>query len=215
MYPISNIILRAINGSKENKLRMVMNLGFKNLSKGVRRLEHLIHTGWCPEFIKDMLPSALGLEPKTIQRAFEDTHTQHREEEEDYRRRKDEHARTSFRPHIWIKHERENPQLGSVCIVGFAGIQHWKVIPLPDDIGCKPWIEQFRVVREEIGIHRLREGVDRSMFGGVLGYMYRKTYDNSFLFSNDGALVEVYSPKLTNPDVHVRVGKDLVRGGLL
>lgn len=215
MYPISKIILQAIDGCKENKLRIVKNLGFKNLSKGVRRLEHLINTGQCPDSLKDMLPFALELDPVAIHQAFEDTLTQQIKEEENSRSREVEYERRSFRPHIWIKHELEYPPLGSICIVGFVGIEHWKVIQLPEDIGCKPWSEQFSAVRGKIREHQLREHVDGSMFGRVLGYLYRKAFDSGFLFSIDGALVEIYSPKLINPNVYVSVGKVKVRGGLL
>jgi hypothetical protein len=207
MYPNSKIILQAINGSKENKLRLVKNLGFKNLNKGIRRLEHLIHTGQCPEPMRGKLPFALGLDLIDIQQAFQATFNQRREEAEDSRRRRDEYERRCFHPHIWIKHELENPPPGSICIVGFVGIEHWKVIQLPEDIGRKPWSEQFRVVRIKIRGHQHREEFNRSIFGGVLGYMYRKTFDDSFLFSIDGLLVEIYSAKVQNPDVNVRVGK--------
>ena len=215
MYPISKIILQAIDGRKENKLRIVKKLGFKNLNKGVRRLEHIIHTGQCSKSMRDMLPFALGLDHVAIQQALKVTLTQRREEEENSRRRRDEYERRCFRPHIWIKHELENPPLGSICIVGFVGIEHWKVIQLPEYVGRKPLSEQFRAVRGKIREHQRREDVDESMFGGVMGYLYRKTYDNSFLFSIDGSLAEIYSSKLNYPDLNIRVGKGKVRGGLL
>ena len=191
MYPISNIIFQVINGSKENKLRIVKNLNFKNLSKGLRRLDHLIYTGQCPGSMRDRLSIALGQNPEIIERAFKDTLIQQNKEEEESRIRREEQDRISFHPHIWIRHEFEKPPLGSICIVGFVGVEHWKVITLPEDIGLKSWSEQFRVVRGKMREHQRSEFVDRSMFGGVMGYLYRKTYDNSFLFSIDGALVEI------------------------
>ena len=81
----------------------------------------------------------LGIDPSAIQEAFEATLAQQREEEEKAR---EEYERKTFRPHIWIMHELENPPLGSICIVAFTGIEHWKVITLPEDIASLRWSEQ-------------------------------------------------------------------------
>lgn len=215
MYPISKMLLQTISGSTENKLSIVKKLGFKNLSKGLRRLDHLIHTGQCPESLRDKLPFALGLNPEVIERAFNDTLIRQNKEEEDARIRREEHDRTSFQPHIWIRHELENPPVGSICIVGFIGIEHWEVIQLPEDIMRNPWSQQFRLVREKIKKHQQREDVGRSIFGSVLGYLYRKTYDKGFLFSPDGTILEIYNSTLPHLDIQIRIGKERAPGKLL
>ncbi|MGE5446348.1 MAG: hypothetical protein ACM3SR_17435 [Ignavibacteriales bacterium] len=40
MYEISKLINRVISGNKELKREIVLRLGYKNLDKGYRRLEH-------------------------------------------------------------------------------------------------------------------------------------------------------------------------------
>lgn len=215
MYPISKIILQAISGSKENKLRIVNKLGYKNISKGLRRLDRLIYLGWCPESMRDRISYVLGLNPEVIEQAFKDTVTQKEEEEEESRVRREEYYRSSFQPHIWILHEFEKPPLGSICIVGFIGVERWKVLKLPKDIGCKPWSQQFRLVRENIREHQQSEDVGRGIFGKVLGYLYRNTYDKGFLFANDGALLQIFSPRLFNPDLNISVGNKTFRGDFL
>ena len=215
MYPISNLILQAINGSKENKLKIVKNLNFTNLSKGLRRLDQLIYTGQCPGSMRDRLPIALGLNPEVIERAFKDTLIQQKEEEEESRIRREEQDRFSFRPHIWICHEFEKPPLGSICIVGLIGIEHWKIIQLPDDIERKPWSKQFKLVREKIRENQQSEDVGRGIFGKVFGYLYRKAYVKGFIFSPDGDLLEIYSSKIPHLDIQVRLGKGNVLGRIL
>jgi len=213
MYPISALILRYTSRSKEEKLNIVKKLGgYKNLNKGLRRLEHLIQTGQCPDSLREKLPSVLGIDPSAIQEAFEATLAQQREEEEKAR---EEYERKTFRPHIWVKHELENPPLGSICIVAFIGIEHWKVITLPEDIASLRWSEQCWTLREKIREHQSQEYVDRSMFGKVTGYLYRKTYDDSLLFSTDGTLLEMYRPQISKPEVYLKVGNKKIRGGLL
>ncbi len=186
MYKISELILRYTSRSKEDKLNIVKKLGYKNLNKGFRRLDTLIQTGQCPDSLRKKLPTALGLEPSVIQKAYELTLNQLEEEEEKARRDREEYERRTFRPHIWVKHELEYPPLGSICIVGFLGIENWKVITLPEDISGLQWSEQCKTVREKIREHQSQEYVDTGLFRKVIEYIYRKTYDKSFLFSTNG-----------------------------
>ncbi len=86
MYKISELILRYTSRSKEDKLNIVKKLGYKNLNKGFRRLDTLIQTGQCPDSLRNKLPTALGLEPSVIQKAYEQTLNQLEEEEEKARR---------------------------------------------------------------------------------------------------------------------------------
>jgi len=214
MYQISELILRYTSRSKEDKLTIVKKLGYKNLNKGLHRLDHLIQTGQCPDSLRKKLPTALGLDPSVIQRAYELTLNQLEEQEEKARRDRESYERRMFRPHIWVKHELEYPPV-SICIVAFIGIEHWKVINLPEDIAGLRWSEQFKTIREKIIEHQSQEYVDKSMFGKVIGYIYRKTYDKSFLFSANGNLLEIYSPKVRKPEVYLEVGNKKIREGLL
>jgi len=72
MYPISALILRNISW-KTDKLSLIQKLGYKNLNKGLLRLEHLIQTGQCPDSLREKLPTVLGIDPSAIQEAFEAT----------------------------------------------------------------------------------------------------------------------------------------------
>jgi len=111
----------------------------------------------------------------------------------------------NFQPHLWIIHELKKPPLGCICIVGLLGLENWKSIPLPADISNRLWSEQFKVVRDKIMGHQLQENVDRNIFGKVMGYLYRKTYNENFLFAVDGYLKEIFSPKLSNLDVKLKI----------
>ena len=56
MYEISKLVNEVISQSKELKREVVLKLGYRNLNKGYRRLNALLETGECPEFIKERLP---------------------------------------------------------------------------------------------------------------------------------------------------------------
>jgi len=215
MYPISALILRYTSRSKKEKLNIVNKLGYKNLNKGLRRLDHLIQTGQCPDSVREKLPSVLGIDTSTIQEAFEATLAQQQDEKEKARRARDDHERKTFRPHLWVIHEREDPPVGSISIVAFIGIDHWKVITLPDDIASLRWSDQCCTIRKEIREHQSQEYVDRSMFGKVTGYLYRKTYEDSFLFNTEGIFIEKYRSHIYKPEIYLKLGNKKIRGGLL
>ena len=214
MYQISELIFRYLSDSKEDKLNIVKKLGYKNLNKGLRRLDKLIQTGECPDSLRKKLPAVLGLDPYAIEQAYELTLSQIEEQEEKATQNIESYERRMFRPHIWVKHELENPPLGTICIAAFIGIEHWKVIALPEYITDLRWSEQFKTLKNKIREHQSLEHVDKSMFGKVIGYIYRKTYDKSFLFSPNGNLLEIYTSKVRKPEVYLKVGYKEINEGL-
>jgi hypothetical protein len=204
MYEISKLINQVISGNKERKKDIVLKLGYKNLDKGYRRLYHLIETGECPEPMRKMLPTALGVEPQVVEDAFKTTSQQIAEEEELARRRQEEYERRTFKPHLWIEHELSRPK--SITMVLFAGVDNYKVVNLPDIINKLDWEYQVRVVEGTVRRHQQNKGTEDCMFGKVTGYVYRQTYDDSHLFSKDGKLLESNIGKFNKPESSLKIG---------
>ena len=215
MYEVSKLIIQVIGQSKETKREVVLKLGYKNLDKGYRRLYHLIETGECPEPIKKMLPTALGVLPQVVEDAFETTARQKQEEVEIARRCQEEYERRIFKPHLWIEHVRKRPPVGTICIVAFIGIENFKVLNLPKNINQLDWSEQIRLVQERIRLHQKEEGTDDHIFGRVEGYIYRQTYNESFMFSRDGVLLKRDIGKVHIPEVSLKIGNKEISSGLL
>jgi hypothetical protein len=208
MYEISKLINQFISGNKQRKREIVLNLGYKNLDKGYRRLYHLIETGECPELMRKMLPTALGVEPQVVEDAFKATAQQIAEEVELTRRRQEEYERRTFKPHLWIEHELSRPR--SIAMAGLSGINSFKIVSLPEGINQLSWNEQKRVVRWAIRQHQQNKGPEDCMFGKVTGYVYRQTYDDSHLFSKDGKLLESNIGKFHKPESSLKiVGKEV------
>lgn len=213
MYEISKLINQVISGNKERKRDIVLKLGYKNLDKGYRRLDHLIETGECPESIKNMLPSALELDPQVVKDAFEATARQKEEELELARRRQEEYERRTFKPHLWIEHELSRPK--SITMVLFTGVDNYKVVNLPDIIDKLEWEYQVRVVEDTIRQHKQNKGTEDFMFGKVTGYVYRQTYDDSHLFSKNGKLLESSIGKFKKPESSLKIGGKEVNAQLI
>jgi hypothetical protein len=156
MYEICKLINQVISGNKEHKREIVMKLRYKNLDKSYRRLDHLIETVESRESIKNMLPSALGLDPQVVKDAFEATATQKEEELELARRYQEEYERRTFKPHLWIEHELSRPKSITMAVV--SGVDNSKVVNLPEVINKLSWEYQVRVVEETMRQHQQNKG---------------------------------------------------------
>jgi len=215
MYAISKLINEVISSSKERKREVILRLDYKNLHKGYRRLNNLIETGECPMSLKDMLPKALNVDEELIDGAFKLTAQQKAKEAELDRKRTEEYERKSFVPHIWIENELEYPSGAKFWYVAFLGIDKFKVLPLPENINDMDWELQESLVKERILQHQKDCNSNDAIFGRVTGYTYRQTYDDSFLFSIDGKLLQRRTEKLDKPELYIEVDNKKISGGLL
>lgn len=111
MSPVNQHVLpiEALIGSRLEELGLrpvdvVRACGYKNVSKGLRRLEAL-RAGYfsSSSFLVSALPAILDVDPKEIERAISDT-------EQHFEKAAEEAYRASFVPHAIIKTDRERPE---------------------------------------------------------------------------------------------------------
>ncbi|MGE5446350.1 MAG: hypothetical protein ACM3SR_17445 [Ignavibacteriales bacterium] len=121
--------------------------------------------------MKKMLPRALGLNPQVVEDAFETTAQQRQEELELDRKRLEEYERRTFKPHLWIEHERKGPPVGTICIIAFIGIENYKVLNLSKNINELEWGEQVGLVQDRIRLHQKEESTQDDIFEKVEGYI--------------------------------------------
>ena len=101
--------------------------------------------------------------------------------------RREEILRRSYMPHLWINHSLIKPRYKS--LVDHMGLEHWKVLSLPNWITKLSWDDQIDKVGEMIQRHQSETGGFDDMFGDITDYIYCRSYDDSFLFSVEGELV--------------------------
>jgi len=215
MYKISKLVNEVISQSKERKREVVVSLGYKNLHKGYRRLNTLIETGECPMSLKDMLPKALNVDEELVNTAFKLTAQQKAKEAELDRKRTEEYERKSFVPHIWIENELEYPSGAKFWYVAFLGIDKFKILPLPENINEMDWETEQSAVKKRVLQHQKGINGDDAIFGWVTGYTYRQTYDDSYLFSVDGKLLQRRTEKVDKPEMFIEIGNRSISGGLI
>ena len=111
MYEISRLINQVIGGERNKKRDIVRGLGFEHdLLEGYNRLENLFRTGRCHEKIRKRLPKTLNLLPNRVKEALEETTREVERQKEISLSRREEYARRTFRPYLWINHIYSQPK---------------------------------------------------------------------------------------------------------
>jgi hypothetical protein len=187
MYEISRLINHVIGGQRNRKRDMVRGLGFEDdLIEGYNRLENLFRTGRCHEKIRKRLPKTLNLMPKRVKEALDQTAKEVEKQKEISLRRREEYARRTFRPYLWINHIYSQPKHRAV--VDHVGLEYWKMIDLPKDINKLSLDEQLERIHRIIIDHQRETGAYDDMFGRITGYVFCRSYDESYLFTVKGEL---------------------------
>jgi len=188
MYEISKLINNVIGGDRSRRRDIVRKMGFSNdLIEGYNRLENIIQTGNCKAKIRKRLPKTLNLLPKVVDDALDATAKKLEKQRQIALRRREEYERKYFRSHIWINHIYSKPR--DKCLVDHMGLEHWKVLNLPERIGELSWEHQVRIVRKAIRRHMEENGGYDDMFGRIRSFIYCKGYDESYLFTIEGNLI--------------------------
>jgi hypothetical protein len=188
MYEISRLINHVIGGERNRKRDMVRGLGFKDdLIEGYNRLENLVRTGRCNEKIRKRLPKTLNLMPQLVTEALEETAREVEKQKEISLKRREEYARRTFRPYLWINHIFSKPK--DKALVDHIGLEHWKMIDLPKDINEAGLDDQVERIHRIIIDHQRESGGYDDMFGRITDYIFCRGYDESYLFTVKGELV--------------------------
>lgn len=187
MYEISRLINQVIGENRSRKRAVVRELGFEDdLIEGYNRLENLFRTGRCHEKIRKRLPKTLNLMPKRVKEALEETAREVEKQKEISLRRREEYARRTFRPYLWINHIYSQPK--DRAAVDHMGLEHWKIIDLPKDINELSLDGQVERIHRIIIDHQRETGGYDDMFGRITDYIFCKSYDESYFFTVKGEL---------------------------
>ena len=143
MNALQTLISETMAAKGLRKSQIVSLLGFKNITKGIRRLDAFVADGVDFPGMLDRLPSALGLPAETVHAAYEQTLDQMRAEAEAQRSAHLERLRAEFRPHVRVKTERTVPS--PIFVVAMTGgPDRWLRISLPEEITALPEHEPDR-----------------------------------------------------------------------
>jgi hypothetical protein len=188
MNPLQTLVseMMAVKGLRKSQI--VSLLGFKNITKGIRRFDAFVADGVDSPGMLDRLPSALGVPAATVHAAYEQMLDQIRTEAEAQRSAHLERLRIEFRPHVRVKTERAVPSpLYIVAMTG--GPDRWLRISLPEEVTALPEHSQIEQVAEIIQQHHAKHKGWAGPFGSIIGYYYRSEFERAIEFSVTGQVV--------------------------
>ena len=173
--PIQNLINERCRELGLRRRELVERCGYKNISKGIRRLEQVC-AGDLEKTVSLLrgLPKALDLSPATVQQATEDTVRQIAAEA-------DTRYRTSFEPHGYLLGTSDRPT--QIFIFGLTGgPERWLKIPL--DLSQPP----ANYAAQALAVARRTPVVE--FFGATTGFIVNYTPDHAVRFDLEGRPVE-------------------------
>jgi len=186
---VRNLVHQRLEELKLSPRTVIERLGYRNINRGLCRLEALCsHAHATAEFI-ERLATALALPLGALQRACAETRQALRDERE-------QAARERFRPFLSV--ETAGPRTMGLVIAALA----WstiKQIQLPKDIPSWKLDDQLQHIRQLIATHHQREeGMVRG-FGSITGYVYHQTFDHRIAFSVRGDVMDPFAPPPFGP----------------
>lgn len=199
-YPINILIEEGCRKLDVRRSELVVRCGFKNVSKGLRRLDTLCDGATeskSAEMILSALPAALKVEASEVERAVKETIDIVTHERAEVEAKREAAWRASFQPNAYLVGTDNRPSsIAIYCLSG--GAERWLKIPL--DLSQPP----ITFVRQALSVVRRTSTVP--FFGVATGLIINYTPDRAVRFDIDGAPVEAFDRAYIPGSVDVFVG---------
>jgi hypothetical protein len=190
-YPVSLLIARLIAESGGSLVGFIQALGYRNIERGVRRLEPWITTGeGFPRIVKQIaaVHPAIAVELKL---ALAATTAMKRAEAEAAWLERCKAERATFLPYLHVDGEKTVPQ--GICLFGITG-GRWNLIEIPPHILYLPLDVQLLALPDLMRAYLNEFHGHCPFFGRVRGFKYVRLIDY-FQFNQEGVLIgQVHEP---------------------
>jgi len=181
---------------------LVRRLGFKNVSKGLRRLDALRHgdLSATTRFIIDRLPAALDLSPEQVTSAVTATADQIAEAERARAEAEEQAYRSTFRPHVLWVTERSRPS--SITMAIFYGIERLLRLNLDAEKDEQTFVAQAKAAMPS----------SVPFFGNVVGFYVNFSPDRCEEYDRDAKALATLpkAQRLPEGDVTLKDGRSIL-----
>lgn len=197
--PLGQLIVASANAEGFSRKEIVARLGYRNINKGYLRFDNCIRNGYFTPDLLERPGRVLELDRIQLSRAVEETRVllaQQGKELAAILRQQAERAaaeeeareRASFRPHLWVMGERETPS--PIFVVAICGQDRFRRVPLSEGIAALPDAEQADVICRAAARHFVGRSGSAGPFGNIVGFVYRRTFDEGWNLSADGTVID-------------------------
>jgi hypothetical protein len=207
-YPLSQLISRIIADSGLSRAHFVASLGYRNVQKGLHRLDAWLDDGEGDPGTLERIVAAYSTRfgPLEIVHALAATAVIKRAEvyAAEAERLKIEHER--FRPCILVEGEHTVPS--GITIFAVTG-GDWNLIELPEEIVNLPLAEQMPALAELMRAYLEGYEGDCPFFGKVTGFRLVRWHE-SVRFTTTGEFIEVVPGRFRGGQTTLTIGHKTV-----
>ncbi|MEJ5362965.1 MAG: hypothetical protein WHV26_12970 [Spirochaetota bacterium] len=199
MYAIHKFLLDTMKQKNLSKKDVALRLGYKNISKGIRRIDEFIQEGTLNENIIKNLHIALDESVSKVLEKLEETKQQIAEEikkQEEEKIRVKEEKRKNFKPFLYCVTEQKIPQ--PIFVAAISESYLLKKVSLPDNFNELSPKQKLDAMRNAISQHyeyiHNRWGGIVPAYGKILAYTLVPTFEYNEedlpVYTPQGELIE-------------------------
>ncbi len=205
--PIHDLVETRLKELGISRSELARRCGFKNLDKGMRRIEAMCGGDLASPsaaMILTALPAALEVDVATVQVAVRET--AETLDQQSRRAAADREAawRASFSPHGYLCGSQERPSSITMCGIT-GGPERWLKILLDSSRPAVTFAEQALAV--------VRKTPTITFFGPTIGFIVNYSPDRGVRFDLEGNPVEVLSRAYSPTQIELQVGRRRISSG--
>lgn len=188
MYAIAQLIHHELATRGWRMSTLVTAMGYKNVSRGLKRLNGCIQDGDCSNIeMISRLRNALDLPTDHFNDVIAETRRQRAEGDRVRAAREEAERRAKFRPYVYVcTSERRPTFISAAAAIG----PRLKYIQLDDAVISLPRPLLLSKVSEIVREHYRSNLGKCLLFGEITRYALRITYDATVVFAPDGSVID-------------------------
>jgi hypothetical protein len=198
VYPVSRFLQRIIQESGLRRQLFVQAIGFKNTSKGLRRLDEWLENGRGDQHLLQRIVDRYHPDLAELQTALQDTEAIHGREYQEAVLQMEERERRRFKPFIWVV-----TQDGAHSWVMAIAERQIKLLRFHEEFKPLSSAEQLAAVQQRVLSHYRETAGRLNYFGAILGYRFCDSFDTSIVLDPDGNVIEQNSDQFTAPQAWI------------
>jgi hypothetical protein len=206
--PVGRYVQSKIKESGMKRVEIIRQCGWKNVTKGLRRLDALIQDSSPDTDLLKKLIDVIKLDREELERHMRETNTIWELEIA-----KCEKERISaWKPFLYERTELKRPT-SITCSAFFGGMER-RYNRVPAEVLALPFEKQLVEVGRLVRDYYAKKSGKAIFFGAIVGYLYQYTHNYGVEFSIDGRIIGE-KKEFFDPPIHsLRIGNKIISGGM-
>ncbi len=197
-YPVAQLIARIIRNSGLSRSQFIQSLGYRNVEKGLRRLDAWLDNADGHRRILNQIATTYPGHSNELETALTETAEVHGGEHVEAVKHIEERERRRFKPFIWV-HTAD----GAHSVLSALAERQVKTLWLADGFQDLSWSDKMAIVQRRVRDHHREMGGECRGFGQILQYRFADTFDTSIVLDTQGDVIETDSGRFLLPEVRL------------